>query len=88
MDTQDTTGFEPNFGKFWPHSGKRQRNVVLHMAGGEQKARNYNYSIVAACHRVEPISKRRFGELDIRMCDVKLRPTCPNVRDELLKLKV
>jgi hypothetical protein len=58
------------------------------MAGGKQKAWNYNHSIIAACDRVESLGKRRFGEFDICMPDVELWPTCPKLREQLLEFQI
>jgi hypothetical protein len=58
------------------------------MAGGEQKAWNYNHSIVAARDRVESLGERRFGELDICMPDVGLKLTSPHMLDQLLEFQI
>jgi len=88
MNTNDTTGFEPHSRKFRPRNRERQRNVVFHVAGGEKKTRNYNHPIVAPRNCVEPIGKRRFGEFDISMPDIKLSLMRPKVRDQLLEFQI
>jgi len=88
MHSEHAPGLEPDLGKFWSSSRKRERNVVLYVARREQKARHYNHSIVAACNRVESIGKRRRGELYICVPDIELSPMCPNVLDKLFELQV
>ena len=88
MDTQDTTGFEPNFGKFWPRRRECQWNVVLHMARSKQKAWNYDHSIVAARDRLDSIGEGRFCKLNVCMSDIELRPTCPKLCEQLLEFQI